>query len=143
MILVNPNWKSDWIRFIRFNPNESCRFHQLTFNPNESRLSESIRMITKNAGSIRLTGFIRIVSSDWSWSSRINFEAVFNKRDSKRFSDWFGLTRIQISEWFEIVLIGSEWIPIRNFRQIDNYLFLTLLAEFRFLFVQDLISFFE
>ena len=32
-------------------------------------------------------------------------------------SGWFALARIQISEWFGIVLIGSEWIPIRNFRQ--------------------------
>ena len=33
------------------------------------------------------------------------------------YSEWFALARIQISEWIGIVLIGSEWIPIRYFRQ--------------------------
>ena len=32
-------------------------------------------------------------------------------------SEWFELARIQISKWIGIVLIGSELIPIRYFRQ--------------------------
>ena len=32
-------------------------------------------------------------------------------------SEWFALARIQISEWFGIVLIDSEWISIRYYRQ--------------------------
>ena len=32
-------------------------------------------------------------------------------------SEWFTLAQIQISDWIGIVLIGSEWIPIRYFRQ--------------------------
>ena len=45
---------------------------------------------------------------------RINFEAIFNNHYWKTFSDWFAMVRIQISEWFGIILNGSELIPIRN-----------------------------
>ena len=35
-------------------------------------------------------------------------------------SEWFALAWIQISDWIGIVLIGSEWIPIRYFRHLNK-----------------------
>ena len=32
-------------------------------------------------------------------------------------SDWVALVQTQISEWFRVIRIGSEWIPHWNFRQ--------------------------
>ena len=46
---------------------------------------------------------------------RINFQAFFNKQDSKRFSDWFGLIRI-----------GSDK-NIGIFRNSFIYLFIPIL----------------
>ena len=58
-------------------------------------------------------GLIRIRSD--------RFFTVFHQTSYKTFlwigPEWFALARIQISEWIGIVLIGSEWIPIRYFRQ--------------------------
>ena len=64
--------------------------------------------------------FVGIHSDRSLGLSRINFQAFFNKRDSKSFSDWSASARIQISEWFGIVLIGSKWISIQNCRK-GNY----------------------
>ena len=66
-------------------------------------------------------GFIRIDVSDWIRFSRINFQAFLIKRDWERFSDWVGLTRIGSDTDIWIVLIGSDWLPIRNFRQGGGY----------------------
>ena len=57
-------------------------------------------------------GFIWTEVSDWIGLSRIKFQAIFNKLDSKFFSDWFALARIQISEWFGIALIQSDSIQM-------------------------------
>ena len=55
-------------------------------------------------------GFIRIVASDYVGS----IFYLFHQTSYKKF---FGSVWIQISEWIKIVLIGSDWNPIRYFRQ--------------------------
>ena len=66
--------------------------------------------------------------------SRINFQAIFSKRDWQFFLDWFALTRTD----FWIVWIGSKWIPIRNFRQglvpiANEFDFLYYHLDFKFI----------
>ena len=63
------------------------------------------------------------INSDWVGS----IFTVFHQTSYKQF---FGLARIQISEWMGIVLIGSEWIPIRYFRQ-GYIIFLTISHKIR------------
>ena len=50
--------------------------------------------------------FFRIVASDTIGLGRFDFLPLVIKRDTKRFSDWFRMIRI-----------GSEWIPIQIIRQ--------------------------
>ena len=56
-------------------------------------------------------------SSDWS---KPNFQSESIRMNPR--SEWFGLARIKKSEWIGIVLIDSEWILIRYFRQGNKYL---------------------
>ena len=49
--------------------------------------------------------------------SRIDSKPIFIVRESKRFSNWFGMVRNQISKWLGIGLIRSDWIPIPKFFQ--------------------------
>ena len=81
-------------------------------------------------------GLVQIHSDLRLRLNRINFLPFFIKRDTKRFTDWLGITRnvsqnrfrnfhlglIRIrsetdSEWLGIALIRSEWILILYFRQ--------------------------
>ena len=63
------------------------------------------------------------IHSDWYLElNRIDFWPFFIKQDTKRFSNWFALPRIQISESIGIVLIGLEWILIRYYRQGREFL---------------------
>ena len=66
-------------------------------------------------------GLIRIVISDEIRLGRIDFLPFFIKRETKRFSDWFGMIHIGSDTNIGIVLIDSEWIPIRYFRQGCTY----------------------
>ena len=61
-------------------------------------------------------GYIQI-EAQWIGLSLFDFCPSFIKRDTKHFSDWFRIVSKQISKWFEIALIRSDWIRIRNFRQ--------------------------
>ena len=64
--------------------------------------------------------FIRIDALDWIRLSWIDFWPFFTNEIQNVLwigSEWFALARIQISEWIEIVLIDSELISIRYFRQ--------------------------
>ena len=45
---------------------------------------------------------------------RINFQPIFDKRDWKLFSDWFGLIHNGSDTDFGKVQIGPEWISIRQ-----------------------------
>ena len=47
---------------------------------------------------------------------------IINSFTSNEIQKVFGLVQKQILEWLEIVLIRSDWIPIRNFRQ-GTYIF--------------------
>ena len=63
-------------------------------------------------------GMIRI-NSDWKFGldqSELGFIRIENL-----VSDWFGMIRIGSDTDIGIVLIVSEWIPIRYFRRVINY----------------------
>ena len=62
--------------------------------------------------------FIRIEVSDWVGVIFQRFSSNKVRNCFRIGCDWFALARMQISaEWFGIVLLGSEWILIRNFRR--------------------------
>ena len=88
--------------------------------------SESIRMNPRSEwfGLIRVDldwklsfGLIRIDVSELIGLSWIDFWPFFIKRDTKRFSDWFGMICIGSDTDIGIVLIDLKWISIRYFRQ--------------------------
>ena len=89
----NARQLSEWIRNQVFNPNQS----ELEF----IRIDSDWKFILNQSD----LGWIRIGLGS-SGLNRIDFLPFFIKRDTKRFSNWFGMIRI-----------GSEWIPIRYFRQ--------------------------
>ena len=62
-------------------------------------------------------GSIRIDVSELIGLSWIDFRPFFIKRITKRFSDWFRMIRIGSDTDIGIVLIDSEWISVRYFRQ--------------------------
>ena len=93
---------------------------------NSRQLSEWIR--TNPKPSFQSESFWPPIHSDWFGLVRIHSDSCLelNRIRSDRFftacyqtsyKTFFGSVRIQISEWIWIVLIGSEWIPIRYFRQ--------------------------
>ena len=93
-IRVNQNY-SDSFRYLyprqcesfRTNPNESEPIWNQVCKPDQS---ESIRM---NPG-LEWFWLIRIGFSEFIELDRIDFWLFFVKRDTKRFSDWFGMIRI-------------------------------------------------
>ena len=65
----------------------------------------------------RIENLVRIHSDSCLGLNRIRSERFFTDLHETSYKTFFGLARIQISEWIGIVLIGSEWILIRYFRQ--------------------------
>ena len=65
--------------------------------------------------------FIRIDVLELIGLIRIDFWLFFIKRDTKRFLDWFGMIPIDSDTDIGIVLIDSEWISIRYFRQGNDH----------------------
>ena len=111
LIRFNPRQQSETKFSIRINP--SSDLSKSNFK------SELIRMNPRSewCGLIVIKNSVWVdPSSDWiglkTWLDR--FFTVFHQT---RYKTFFGLVRIQISEWIGIVLIGSEWIPIQYFRQ--------------------------
>ena len=115
LIRFNPRRQSEWIRT---NPNQSelgliqTQF-SIRINPNHSDLGfiriDSDWKLGLDQSELRL---IRIENLVLDWFGSLNeLQNVFRIG-----SEWFTLARIEISEWIGIVLIGSEWIPIRYFR---------------------------
>ena len=101
---INPNqyviiWKNFSISFVE---------NRFEINPTQSQTSI---WICPNSFELKSWfGFV-LTHSDRSLElSRINFQAIFNKRDWKLFLDWFALARTQIRD-------SSELVPIRNFLQ--------------------------
>ena len=106
------NQFSDWFVFIRIEYSVQILIHSDWEFTSESlfirketsnwiALSDwkSIRArIDSDSFGLKITSdsfeFIRIELSGWIRFNQINFQAFFNKRGSKRFSDWFGLIRI-------------------------------------------------
>ena len=124
LIRFNSRQQSEWIRT---NPKpsflpESIRARidsNRIFNQNQSEWIQGWNdsnwfWLKIRFGSI---GLIRI-DPDWKLSFglvRIHLDWCLGVHRIN--SDWFTLTQINISEWIGIVLIGSEWIPIRYFHQ--------------------------
>ena len=126
---------------IRMNANQSETKFSIQINPNQSGLwlvqSESFRPWIISDWfwlKIRIEPIRARIDSDWKVGfgsvriysdcclglNRIDFWPFFIKRDTKSFTDSYGmiaLARMQISEWIGIVLIDSEWISIQYFRQ--------------------------
>ena len=66
------------------------------------------------------SGFFRI-KPEWIGLSQIDSKPIFIVPESKRFSNWFGIVRNQISKWLGIGLIRSDWILIPKFCQ-ESYI---------------------
>ena len=122
---------------IRMNPNQSKTKFSIQVNPNQSVSdwsnpnfqSESIRMnpMSEWFGKILIENLVLDCSDSFALISRNESDQVglifdsFSSNDVQNVfrigSEWFELARIQISEWIGIVLIGSEIISTRYFRQ--------------------------
>ena len=111
---------SDWIGFIRIVASDSFGLDQIDFLPFFikrviKRFSDWFRII--RIGSDTDIGMNRN-SSDWL---RMNSYPILSpgqlQKNFRIGSEWSPLARIQLSEWIGIVLIESEWISIRYFRQ--------------------------
>ena len=108
----------DTIR-IRINPNQSeKRF--------ESRLLKNAWKLIRPRIDFQSEWISVWIDSDWKFSSdslefiRIDFKCFSTNEIETIYwigSNLFALARIQISKWFGIVLISSEWIPLWKFRQ--------------------------
>ena len=106
---------------IRFNPDEPkpIRIHPRSDWFKMNFQSESIRM-NSSSDWFGLKTWFRIHSDSCLALNRVRsnrFLPFFIKRDTKRFSDLFGMIRIGLDTDIGIVFIGSEWIPIRYFCQ--------------------------
>ena len=105
---IRTNPKNFWISFvenrlkiyptqsetsIRMNPKESeVNFLSEWIRINPDRIDFQSEWISVRTDSVSFGlkiyfGFIRIEVADWTGLSQVNFQAFFNKRDSKRFSD--------------------------------------------------------
>ena len=60
-------------------------------------------------------GLILIHSDRSLGLSRINFHALFNKRDSKFVSDWLGLIRIGSDIDIGMILNSSDWLGMNSY----------------------------
>ena len=95
---------------LKFNPSHSKIYFQIIWNQFEKRFkSHSIQIAWK---------------SNWLISIQSEISIQMNPR-----SEWFGIFRKQISERLGIVLIRSDWIPIRNFRQGNIFYSLEVEAQ--------------
>ena len=63
--------------------------------------------------------FMWIKVSDWIGLSGINLQAFFNKRDSKRFSDWFGLIRIDFYTDIGMIRNSSDWLGLNSYPKLS------------------------
>ena len=112
-----------------FNPSESKIFKNLF--PNHS---ESVQTNTKNVLNVVRRKSVENQSDSFPFNpnkSKSNFQnesiRILINSDWKLGSNSYGLNRFELndikkvcrigSEWFEIALIFSDWIPIRNFPQ--------------------------
>ena len=103
-------------------------------NPNQPETKFSIRI---NPSSDRF-GLIRIVARIKSDKVRSIFYRFLSNELQNIFrigSEWFALAQIQISECIGIILIGSEWTPIRYFRQGNFLIYLFIYARRKILFL--------
>ena len=117
-LIFNPN-ESEWTRrpidlIVNriFNPNESESIRTLI---QSDWKSIHIRIDSDSFGLQIYFGFIRIEVSDWIWLRRINFQAFFNKRNSKRFSDWVELIRIASDTDIGIIRNSSDWLGMNSY----------------------------
>ena len=138
---------------IRFNPNESkvnfqsewIRINPATDWSKTNIQSESIRTLIhsdwKSIGvridsdSLGLKIYFKLVQihADRSLGLiRINFQAFFNKRDSKRFSDCFGLIRIGSNTVIGVILNSSDWLGINSCPKLSPGIKRALFPEFTF-----------
>ena len=121
LIWPNPRQQSEWVRT---NPKLSFQSDQSELGLIQTELSIRINPNHFDLGFIGIDsdwkfsleqselGLIRIKNlvSDSFGLARIDFLPFFIKRDTKRFSDWYGMIHIgsnQISEWIGIV--SSIW----------------------------------
>ena len=79
--------------------NQNQSGHVFIFNPNESVF---------RIDSDRTLGF-----------SRINFQVFFNKRDSKRFSNWFGFIRIGLDTEIGMIRNSSDWLGMNFYPKLS------------------------
>ena len=127
-IWMNPNesevnFQSEWMRINAETDWSKPNIHSIRMNPNTEIHSDwKLIRFRIDSGSYGLKiyfGFVRI-HSDRNLGLNVLIFKLFSTNEIQNVfrigSYWFALARIQMSEWFGIVLIGLEWIPIRNFR---------------------------
>ena len=107
--------ESEWIRSkfsIRMNQNQSGNV--LIFNLNESVAGLIRKLIDFQSewisGRIDTDSFGLDIRLD-----KINFQAFFNKGDSKRFSDWFGLIHIGTDTDIGKIRNSSDWFGMNSY----------------------------
>ena len=112
----------------KINPIQSDSIRDLY--PNKSERIRSKFLIWMNQNRVENL-FIRIdinpwpdlilICSDWKFTSnsfglsRINFQIFFNKKDSKRFSDCFGLIRIDSDTDIGMIRNNSDWLGMNSY----------------------------
>ena len=139
LFLIRMNQCSDWFAFkrienlLRIHSDRSLGFSrinfQVFFDKRDSKLFSDwlwlirIGLDTDIGMILNISDSIRDFNSHKSVSIRILIHSYWKSirvridSESIGLKIYFGFIRIEVSDWIELVLIGSEWIPIRNFHQ--------------------------
>ena len=138
---IHKNYQSEWIR-IRIQIDFQSKWISVRIDSElinwfglNIRLSIRVRIDFHSSGLIIHFGFIQIKFLDSIGLIWNNFQAFFNKRDAKRFPDWFGLIRIGSDTDIGMIRNSSDWLGM-------SYSYPKLSSECVTLFC-SLINFFE
>ena len=115
------NFQSEWIRI---NPDTewsqtNIQSESIPTLIHSDWKSIHVRIVSDSFGLKIYFKLVRIHSDRSLGLIRINFQAFFNKRDSTRFSDWFGLIRLVSDTYFGMIRNIFYWFELNFYPKLS------------------------